>query len=471
MSTGTETREHAAPPPETVEVAAPRPSRRPSRPAVAATAAFIAFAVLVLVRTTALLEPDDYAYRASIAALAHGQILLTNAQYLTLRHQLAGGILQWHHLASGRWISEKNPGYPFFAVVFYLMGVLRLAPLFYGAVACVGLYAGATAWLGRRGGAYAVWLYCFSGAALTFAWRATMPSFTDASLIAAGAGALLWVMLTPSASDRRRLLVGLAAFVALEGAVFIRYTNVIELVVAVAAVLVLWRRARVARRALFTWLASVAVFAVGVGAFDTWAYGHPAATGYSPGEISFSLSALGPNLRSMPAQLVRSMPFAVLGVVTLGAVALTWARRRGGTEAAPARRDAAVAAVLAVGWLALWLLYLAYTWTASHAGGPGQGPGASALTVHVIRFYLPALGPIALLGAWTLARVARPAAFVAVIAVVALALVSYQSMAGSGSPRHGAYPGGPPQRSRSGPPARLPGVPPAGAPPGAAKAP
>ncbi len=397
-----------------------------------------------------MLEPDDYAYRAAIAALAHGQVLLTNAQYLALSHQLSGGILQWHHLASGRWISEKNPGYPFFAVVFYLAHVLRLAPLFYGALACVGLFFGARAWLGSRAGAYAVWLYCFSGAALTFAWRATMPSFTDASLIAAGAGALLWVAMTPTASHRRRLLVGLAAFLALEGAVFIRYTNVIELVVATLAVLVFWRRVRIPLASLVTWLTSVGVFAVGVAAFDTWAYGHPTSTGYSPGEISFSLSALGPNLRSMPTQLLRSMPFFVLGVATLVAVATLWARGRGSTQVGAARRDAAVVGVLAVGWLALWFLYFTYTWTAGHAGG-GQGPGASVITVHVIRFYLPALGLIALLGAWTLTKVARPAALVATLAVVVLALVSYQSMAGSGSLGHGGRPGGPPIHGPGGP--------------------
>jgi protein-S-isoprenylcysteine O-methyltransferase Ste14 len=120
---------------------------------------------------------------------------LTNAQYEVLNRQLAAsggqGILQWHHMASGKWISERNPGYPFFAVLFYLLGLLRVTPLFYGAIACLGLFATSRAWLGKWAGAYAIVLYCFSGAALTFAWRDTMPSFTDASLIAAGFGALL----------------------------------------------------------------------------------------------------------------------------------------------------------------------------------------------------------------------------------------------------------------------------------------
>jgi hypothetical protein len=83
-------------------------------------------------------------------------------------------------LPSGRWISEKDPGYPFLAAPFQLLGIIRLAPLFYGALGCVGLFFGARRWLGRFGGAAAVGLFCSSGAALLFAWRDYMPTFTDA---------------------------------------------------------------------------------------------------------------------------------------------------------------------------------------------------------------------------------------------------------------------------------------------------
>src|SRR5579862_1078602 len=201
-----------------------------AEPAVA-LAGFGVLCVLVLTKGAALLEPDDYAYRASIVALSHGQVLLTTAQYQALAHQLGSGtgIAQWVHLLDGRWISEKNPGYPFLAVVFQLLGVLRLAPLFYGGLAAGALYLGARRWLGRWGGAAAALLFCTSGAAITFAWRATMPTYTDASLVAAGAGLLLWAMLAREASRARRLGAGLGAFVALEAATAVRYTDITEL--------------------------------------------------------------------------------------------------------------------------------------------------------------------------------------------------------------------------------------------------
>jgi hypothetical protein len=101
-------------------------------------------------------------------------------------------IVQWVQLANGRWISEKDPGYPFLAAPFQALGIIRLAPLFYGALGCLGLFFGARRSLGRFGGGAVVGLYCTSGAALLFAWRDYMPTFTDASLIAAGTGALLW---------------------------------------------------------------------------------------------------------------------------------------------------------------------------------------------------------------------------------------------------------------------------------------
>ena len=48
---------------------------------------------------------------------------------------------QWVELPGGRTISEKNPGYPFLAAPFQALGIIRWAPLCYGALACLGLFA------------------------------------------------------------------------------------------------------------------------------------------------------------------------------------------------------------------------------------------------------------------------------------------------------------------------------------------
>src|SRR5262249_32879227 len=75
---------------------------------------------------------------------------------------------QWVRLASGRWISEKDPGYPFLAAPFQALGLIRIAPLFFGALGCLGLFFGARRWLGSIGAAAAVGLFCSSGASILF---------------------------------------------------------------------------------------------------------------------------------------------------------------------------------------------------------------------------------------------------------------------------------------------------------------
>jgi hypothetical protein len=388
----------------------------------AALAAFAVLCLVVLSVASRLVEPDDYAYRASIVAITQGHFLtLSSAQVDRLAAQLPGpvagvpGVLQWVQLPGGRWISEKDPGYPFLAAPFQALGIIRLAPLFYGALGCLGLFFGARRWLGRYGGAAAVGLFCSSGAVLLFAWRDYMPTFTDASLIAAGTGALLWAVLAAGATARRRTWTGLAGFAALEASVFVRYTDIVVLGCAVVAVVVAWKLRAVPTAALGWWLGSVAVFGAGVAVFDDLVYGGPLRSGYRPGEITFSLGAVLPNLRDMPAHLIAAMPMLVPGLAALAWIAgrRVRLRRAGDERAAPARRDLAVGLALAASWFSVWGLYAAYTWTANPFGS----------TLQFARFYVPAAGAISLLGSWLVTRLPRRASLAAVIsAAVAVAM-------------------------------------------------
>jgi hypothetical protein len=395
--------------------------KRRLEPALAAVA-FAALCVVVLSVAPQSAEPDDGAYRASIVAMTEGHFLtLSTAQAETLARKLgdnpAAPPNQWVELSDGRYISEKDPGYPFVAAPFEALGIIRWAPLFYGLLACLGLFIGARRWLGRFGGLAAAGLYCSSGAALAFAWRDFMPTFTDASLIAAGTGTLLWAVLATEAGSRRRTWAGLAGFLALEIAAFVRYTNIVILGCAVVAVILAWRlrAARLPLRTLCWWLASVAVFGAGVAVFDDLVYGGPLTTGYQPGEVTFALGAIGSNLRIMPAHLMQAMPVLVLGLFALAWIVLRWlVLRRAGAEAgAVARRDFWVGLALAASWFAVWGLYSTYTWTTD----------PTSVTVQVVRFYVPALGAIALLGAWPVTRIpgrARWAGLTAAAVVAAM---------------------------------------------------
>ncbi len=408
-----------------------------------------AFAVLCVValRVAPQLEADGYAYRASIVAMTDGHFLtLSTAQVQALAAQLdrcppaakacqfGGNIEFWVQLPGGRWISEKDPGYPFLAAPFQLLGIIRLAPLFYGMLGCLGLFFGARRWLGRFGGAAAVGLFCSSGAALLFAWQDYWPTFTDASLIAAGTGALLWALLADEAAARRRIWLGMLGFVSIEAAVFVRYTNIVVLGCAVVAVLALrWlRAASLPPGALGWWLGSVALFGTGVAVFDDLAYGGPLRSGYRPGEVTFSLAAVSSNLRYVPAHLIQAMPMLVLGLAALAWIAARRVRLRqaSGEPGGTGRRDFTVGVALAASWFSVWGLYATYTWTAR----PGIGAWQTA------RFYIPAIGAIALLGAWLILRaphlVHRPrraplaalSTAAAVVVMFALGAWSYNDM-------------------------------------------
>jgi hypothetical protein len=387
---------------------------------------FVALCVGVLIRTPQLLEPDDFAYRASIVALSQGHVLLTNAQYLALKMKLSahggGGIYQWQHLASGKWISQKNPGYPFFAVVFQWLHALRWAPLFYGAFGCVGLFYGARQWLGPWGGTYTVVLYCSSGAALSFVWRSTMPTFTDASLIAGAAGLLLGVLLCVDDKPTRRILLGTAAFLALDGAVLIRYTDVTVLLLALVGVVALFRVCSLNRAMLLSWIGVVVLFALGDLELNHFLYGGYLKTGYPSGLVTFGLSAIVPNLERMPMPLIESLPMVLLAAATLVWITVSFLSQRASdvnkTARVRVRRDALVVLILTAGWLSVWGLYSTYTWTV------GQTL-ANVIPFHVVRFYVPALGLVALLAAWLLARLPRWLSIGVVLLIAGLGIWSY----------------------------------------------
>jgi hypothetical protein len=375
---------------------------------ILAVVAFAAMSFAVLTVAPQAAEPDDGAYHASIVGITDGHWLtLSTAQAEEIARKLgdnrAAPPNQWIELADGRYISEKDPGYPFLAAPFQALGVIRWAPLFYGALACLGLFVGARRWLGSFGGFAAAGLYCSSGAGVAFAWRDYMPTFTDASLVAAGSGLLLWVMLAVDASPRRRTWVGLAGFIAIELATFARYTNVVILGCAVLTVIVAWRLGGVGLpiRTLLWWLASVVAFGAGLAVFNDLVYGGPLTSGYAPGEVSFSLAAIGSNLRILPTHLMQVMPMMVLGLAALGWIIGRGLVRRptGHRLSRSARRDLCVGVAIAASWLAAWGLYATYTWTTDPTN----------LAVQDVRFYLPALGAISLLGAWLVTRVSGPA--------------------------------------------------------------
>ena len=129
-----------------------------------------------------------------------------------------------------------------------------------------------------------------------------------------------------------------------------------------------------------------------------------------PGEITFSLSAVLPNLRYLPPHLIVAMPMLVLG---LAAIACLARRRVRAGDMQEVRRDFAIALALTASWFSVWALYTAYTWTAN--------PGGS--TLQVVRFYVPAAGAISLLGAWLVVNLPLRASLAPVTAAAVIVVL------------------------------------------------
>ena len=418
--------------------------RRAHAETFAALAAFAVLCVLVLSVASRLVEPDDYAYRASIVAITQGHFLtLSTAQVDRLAVQLPAPVAARWRLTLADRTGRARP-----------VGAARLRPGCHPAVGAAprravdqregsrlpvpgravpggrGHPAGAAVLRGaglpgpvlrgpalagplRRGGRRGAVLLLGCGAAVCLA--RLHATFTDASLIAAGTGALLWAVLAADATARRRTWVGLAGFTALKVAVFVRYTDIVVLGCAVVAVAAAAKLRAVPAAALGWWLGSVAVSGAAVALFDDLVYGGPLRSGYRPGEISFSLRAVLPNLRYMPAHLIQAMPMLVLGLAALAWIAGRRVRLRSAGEerAAPARRDLAVGLALAASWFSVWGLYAAYSWTAV--------PFVS--TLQSARFYVPAIGAISLLGSWLVTRLPRRASLAAVTSAAVAAAI------------------------------------------------
>ncbi len=404
---------------------------------LATLGAWATFCVALISRAPVLFEADDYAYRASIVALRSGLITLTQSQYSQLNSTLKGhqafGIYQWTHLSNGNWISEKNPGYAFFAEPFYFLGNLHLAPAFYSLLAVGGLYLGARRWIGSWAGFVASVCFLFTGASLTYGYRVTMPTFTEACLITSALGLLLWSCNTDQ-TNRLRTFVSSAGFILLGAAVFSRYTNVVIYFGALIVLMVWHKRLRFTPSARLSWLGVTAVIATIILGYNQHFYGGWFKTGYTSQHFSTSLANFPKNIWEISPFLLESMPVLVLAA--WGAVKLLRRPRPNQSLIGESSRSPQITGYLLVLCVVLpWGLYFGYDRTALHLSANAG--------LHVVRFYVPALGALALLAAWQLMRLGSKARVVIIAILVVLSFWSFAALTKQVPPAPG-QPGGAP---------------------------
>jgi hypothetical protein len=414
--------------------------REPGNEFLSVIAVWVSFSAIVLAKVPILFEADDYAYRASIVALKNGLITLSASQYAQLNGALRGsgqfGIYQWVHLADGSWISEKNPGFPFLAEPFYLLGNLRMIPVFYSLLAVTGLYLGARKWFGAGAGLVASISFLFSGASLAYANRLTMPTFTEACLVAAALGLLLWSCKSGD-SHRARVVLSSLAFVFLGAAVFSRYTNAVIYVGVLFPFLVFYKRLHFLWGAVLCWMGVTASFATLILCFNNHFYGGWLKSGYSGQHFASSLSNFPKNISQITPFLLESMPVVLLAL--WGAYHLL--KKEPSVTGGVARQRRVLGMVLVLSVVLPWGLYFGYDRTAFNL--------SSQAAFHVVRFYVPALGALALLATSQLMKIGFRLRVVLLVILVACSLWSFATLTTQVPPAPG-QPGGAPLWSKVG---------------------
>ena len=104
---------------------------------------FVAAVALVLIIPNRFKEPDDWAYYYATVNFSHGHLTIGDSlhQQQVGEAQAQGGQLgQYVNIAPNTWALEKTPGYVFWVVPFYLLGVPQLANILLAAGFALAAY-------------------------------------------------------------------------------------------------------------------------------------------------------------------------------------------------------------------------------------------------------------------------------------------------------------------------------------------
>jgi hypothetical protein len=386
-------------------------------------AGFLLASILAFSVPVRMIEPDDWAYYFAARNFSRGELVVDNqvhAQQVNEAKQDGGNLAQYVRLADNKWALEKSPGYVFYLVPFALLHVPRLANVLLMLGATVVVYLLLKRLRDEKTAAAGSLLMLFTPVALIMLNRSYMDTFAAYSFLTIGGGLYIYYWLERDVASRRRsaaLLFLAFLFTAWSGVV--RYTNF-----AVAAVVLLHfivMRLILLFRGDKRSLAYEVPAAVAGGClpllvlawYNLSVFGSVFDNGYnySSAPVKFSFQFLGRvdaqgrsiplniiagHLHNMPLQLLLGFPLlaaAVPGFIYLVCRKFTAAKRD--------PPDASLRwnmLLLLTGWfLAVFLLYMLYEWTAAQK--MDQRP-----FIIVARFYLPALLPLALAAALALGR-------------------------------------------------------------------
>jgi hypothetical protein len=379
---------------------------------------FLLAVTLVLVVPDRFKEPDDWAYRYAVENLSHGNLTVDNVvhqQQVQEANQQGGQLGQYVQIGQNAWAFEKSPGYVYFLIPFYLLGVPQLANFVLAGGLAFVTYRLLKRLKDARLAFIGVVMVLFTPVALAMMQREYMDGFASAAFLGIGGGIYIDYCLKAESFRPRTAFIALfLSGLFLASAIAIRYTN--ATVVTVFGIHFLITRISALRKGQFSRVWREALPLV-VGALITIAlllwyqnavFGSPLAYGYqyTKGDVSFAYEYLGTprfweiistNITQLFRPLLTGFPLLVLAVPALIAgiiqvVKNVCGKRRSNTTQKWLQDLNGNIFWLLVGWLiAVFGLYMMYEWTAN------QGGDRPFITV--TRFYLPALLPLVILAA------------------------------------------------------------------------
>lgn len=408
-------------------------------PRIIVLCGFVIAVALLFIVPDRFKEPDDWAYRYATENFSHGRLTVDNTlhqQQVSEAQKQGGQLVQYVQVGPDTWAFEKTPGYAFFLVPFYLLGVPQLANIVLAAGLVLVAYVLLKHLMDEQAACIASLLVLFTPVSLAMLQREFMDSFASVALPGIGGGLYILFYLKKS-----ELKPPGAAFILFLSGLFLglgvaaRYTDAV-----IAAVFALHflaaqiqslrkgQRAAVLREGL----------ALGLGAaiplgllllYQKAVFGAPFAYGYEYTKLNvkFAYDYFGEpkawqiiitNLKKLWLPLITGFPLllaALPGMVLLlwqkSSAAIPPLRRYQGKHDWP-RLSPDITLLLAGWFAAVFALYMMYEWTAN------QRPDAPFIIV--TRFYLPALLPMVVMAVFFLRRLPHKL----VICLMAAALIT-----------------------------------------------
>ena len=410
---------------------------------------FLVAMVLNLTMPVQMPDPDDWAYYNGVRNFSDGRLTVNNlAEYEQARDTMrqGGTLLQYLPLDNNKWALEKAPGYVFYLVLFYEIGIPRFGNILLSLGMVIVTFVLLKRLQNERVAMIGSLLTLFTPIAMVMLNRAYMETYSCLAFMVIGGGMYLYYHL-----ERQRLSVvkgGILlffAFLFIGWSVITRYTN-LPIAVILALHLVITRFVSRRRGEKVGFVTEILPVALGIGLpmaaillYNNYVFGSPLNYGYavSPYPIKFAFQYLGqvdPFGESIPLQIVRNnagafvrnlfigFPLLVIGIpgfvmVLYYKCAAFFKKDRPEGKWSSLRSELPWDILLVlIGWfIPIFLLYLCYEWTAGLKEGGGF--------VIFNRFLVPGLLPVVIICALIMDRIPLK-----VMAPVLLILIIFGSL-------------------------------------------